>query len=140
MTGPRLRALLACGFVFAFASGSAVAQSMRASSPAPKQGALTYKQYCATCHGVAGKGDGPAARALKVRPPDLTTLARRRGGKFPDAYVASVLRNGAKIEAHGTAEMPIWGPLFLALDSSFQSEANERIASIVAYLESLQRK
>jgi mono/diheme cytochrome c family protein len=126
--------------MLAFASGFATAQSMQASSPSSKQGAQTYKQYCAVCHGKTGKGDGPSAAALKVRPLDLTRLARRHGGKFPDAYVSSVLRNGVKIGAHGTAEMPIWGPLFLALDSSFQSETNERIASLIAYLESIQRK
>lgn len=110
------------------------------SSPDPKDGAQTYKQYCAACHGSSGTGTGPAARALKVRPPDLTTLSRRHGGKFPDTYVSNVLRNGVKMDAHGTPEMPIWGSLFLALDSSFQSETNHRIASLVAYLKSIQRK
>src|SRR5277367_6830526 len=93
-----------------------------ATSPPPKSGAGTYKEYCAACHGRTGKGDGPAVSALKVRPPDLTNLARRHGGKFPNTYVAEVLRNGVVLDAHGTAEMPIWGPLFMSLDSSYQSQ------------------
>jgi mono/diheme cytochrome c family protein len=141
MIGKWLREGIVGCAMFALASALGAAQSMQSSkSPSAKQGALTYKQYCAVCHGSAGKGDGPAASALKVRPPDLTTLARRHGGKFPDAYVSSVLRNGVKMDAHGTPEMPIWGPLFLALDSSFQSETNRRIAGLAAYLKSLQTK
>jgi len=35
-------------------------------------GARLYKQHCAVCHGVAGYGDGPAARGLRPRPADLT--------------------------------------------------------------------
>jgi hypothetical protein len=107
--------------------------------PPPKSGVGTYKEFCAVCHGKTGKGDGPAASALKVRPPDLSTLARRHGGKFPDAYVSNVLRNGVAINAHGTAEMPIWGPLFLSVDSSYQSQFELRITSLTTYLKSLQK-
>ena len=103
-----------------------------------KAGAETYRQCCAVCHGKTGKGDGPAASALKVGPPDLSALARRHDGKFPNAYVSEVLRNGVNAPAHGTAEMPIWGPLFLALDSSFQSQANLRITNLINYIKSLQ--
>lgn len=110
-----------------------------ATSPPPKSGAGTYKEYCAVCHGRNGKGNGPAASALKVRPPDLTTLTRRHGGKFPDAYVANVLRNGVKVDAHGTAEMPIWGPLFMSIDSSYQSQFDLRITSLTNYIKALQK-
>lgn len=143
MARSRLRAIFECCSIFALAAGLRAGQSVQAhSSPSLrlKQGAETYQQYCAVCHGNTGKGDGPAASALKVRPPDLRTLARRHGGKFPDTYVASILRNGVKQDAHGTAEMPIWGPLFLALDSSFQSETHQRITSLIGYLNSLQTK
>jgi len=108
--------------------------------PNPSSGAETYKEYCAVCHGKSGRGDGPAAAALKVRPPDITTLARRHGGEFPSAYVAGVLRDNANISSHGNAEMPIWGPLFQGIDSSYQSQVNLRISSLVNYIKSLQRK
>ena len=81
-------------------------------STSPISGALIFKQYCAVCHGPGGKGDGPVAIALKVPPPDLTALAQRHDGKFPDDYVSNVLRNGVKAPAHGSGEMPVWGPLF----------------------------
>jgi mono/diheme cytochrome c family protein len=119
--------------------GFAAAQNRQAkTSTNLKAGAETYGQYCAVCHGKTGKGDGPAASALKVRPPDLSTLARRHDGKFPNAYLSDVLRNGVNVPAHGTADMPIWGPLFLALDSSFQSQFNVRIANLTNYIKSLQ--
>src|SRR5579863_5841414 len=62
----------------------------------PLSGAGMFKDYCAVCHGKDAKGDGPAAPALKHAPADLTTLAKRHGGKLPDSYVANVLRNGVK--------------------------------------------
>ena len=35
-----------------------------------------YLKYCASCHGLTGKGDGPVSRDLKVKVPDLTLLKR----------------------------------------------------------------
>lgn len=46
-----------------------------AQHPAPARsdnGERIYGIYCASCHGTAGRGDGPAARALTPRPADLT--------------------------------------------------------------------
>lgn len=84
-------------------------------------GAGMFKDYCAVCHGKDAKGNGPAASELKQAPANLTTLAKRHGGKFPDMYVEEVLRNGAKAPAHGDAEMPVWGPLFRTMDSDQRS-------------------
>jgi len=99
-----------------------------------------YKQYCAVCHGKFGKGDGPAASALKEAPSDLTTLANRHKAKYPDDYVASVLRFGVKAPAHGTSEMPIWGPLFSSVSGSDTSVVQLRIANVNRYLKDLQGK
>lgn len=70
-------------------------------------GAELYTQHCAVCHGSDLKGNGPFPPPYRV-PPDLTTLSRRHGGKFPEAYVSRVLRNGVTTPAHGPAEMPVW--------------------------------
>jgi mono/diheme cytochrome c family protein len=106
----------------------------------PSSGVEMYKQYCAVCHGADAKGDGPAASALKEAPPDLTTLAKRHDGKFPDDYVANVLRNGAKAPAHGSAEMPIWGPLFATMSGGDEAQVTMRISNLTKYLKSLQQK
>ncbi len=106
---------------------------------APLSGAGMFRDYCAVCHGKDAKGDGPAAPALKQAPANLTTLAKRHGGKFPDQYVEEVLRNGAKAPAHGDAEMPVWGPLFRSMDSD-PAIMYVRISSLVSYIKSLQVK
>ncbi len=41
------------------------------------RGATLYAANCAACHGPEGRGDGPAGRALSVRPTDLTAHAAR---------------------------------------------------------------
>jgi mono/diheme cytochrome c family protein len=73
---------------------------------APPAGELLYRRYCAVCHGMDGRGDGPAAAALCPRPTDLTRL---------ESTVAELMRqiDGRRtIRAHGTAEMPVWGETF----------------------------
>ena len=53
--------------------------------PAPT-GEEAYRRYCASCHGLEGKGDGPVAASLRRAPTDLTQLARRSGGRFDERY------------------------------------------------------
>jgi len=99
-----------------------------------------YTSYCAACHGPRGKGDGPAASELKTAPPDLTTLAKRNGGQFPEMRVAAMLRDRQGAPAHGSADMPVWGPLFSAVSGSNQNVINLRISNLTKYLESMQSK
>ena len=106
----------------------------------PTSGAQMFKEYCAVCHGPGGKGDGPAATALKVPPPDLTTLAQRHDGKFPDDYVANVLKSGVKTPAHGSAEMPVWGPLFEIMNRMDETQVTLRMTNLTNYLKSIQKK
>lgn len=99
-------------------------------------GAQLYAQHCAVCHGDDLKGTGPAPYPFR-EPPDLTTLTQRHGGKFPEAYVAKVLRHGAVMPAHGPAEMPIWGDEFASRQMS-ESAVTARIAALTAYIQSRQ--
>jgi hypothetical protein len=101
-------------------------------------GDMMYKQYCSACHGQDGKGSGPVASMLKVPPPDLTTLAKRHGGKFPYDYVSSVLRFGPGVSAHGSADMPTWGPIFNFLDKYNERSVQQRIKNLTGFLASLQ--
>jgi mono/diheme cytochrome c family protein len=103
-------------------------------------GAEMFKSYCAPCHGADAKGAGPASADLKTTPPDLTTLAKRHDGKFPSDYVANVLRNGIKAPAHGSSDMPVWGPLLAAVSGRDEAIVSMRISNLVRYLESLQQK
>ena len=99
-----------------------------------------YRFYCASCHGREGKGDGPVASALNRLPADLTTIAKRNGGRFPaDRVERFVSGDREPTVAHGPAEMPVWGPIFQALDP--RDALNRiRIANVVAFIESMQSK
>ena len=98
-----------------------------------------FEFYCATCHGRDGRGNGPAAAALKVPPSDLTLLARRGGGVFPRQRAEAFITSGGNVltPAHGSSDMPVWGPVFRALDPS-DAMVKIRISSVVAYIESIQ--
>ncbi|HST10883.1 MAG TPA: cytochrome c [Terriglobales bacterium] len=99
-----------------------------------------YSSYCAVCHGLDGKGAGPAASALKVPPSDLTALAAQNGGKYPSLHISSVLRGEAETPAHGSKDMPVWGPLFRHLSLGHDAEVQQRIANLNQYIDSIQKK
>jgi mono/diheme cytochrome c family protein len=101
-------------------------------------GKQMFEAYCAACHGLDGKGGGPAATALKKAPADLTVLAKNNGGKFPENSVAVTLNSGSS-PVHGSKEMPVWGPLLSSVSSS-QGEVQLRTSNIVHYIESLQER
>ena len=107
--------------------------------PSRSSGAELYKQYCAVCHGNDLKGTGPAPEPYRS-PPDLTTLARRHAGRFPDAYVMDVLRNGVVMPAHGPAQMPIWGTDSRMTNRLDATQVAVRIANLTDYIKSLQTK
>lgn len=107
----------------------------------PASGKQMYNTYCATCHGLDGKGGGPAAVALKQSPTDLTLLTRNNSGKFPDAHIYAVLKFGVETPAHGSKEMPVWGPALRSLSqgsSAAQMTETQRIVNLTSYLRSLQ--
>jgi len=103
-------------------------------------GGLLFKQYCAACHGANAKGYGPARAPLQLPAADLTTLAKRHGGKFPYEYVTGVLRFGPGTPAHGSADMPTWGPIFEYFDNHNERAVEQRIMNLCDYLASLQEK
>ena len=108
-------------------------------APRSPSGAELYKEHCAACHGNDLRGSGPAPYPFRA-PPDLTTLARRHGGKFPDAYVSKVLRNGVVLPAHGPAQMPTWGTDFRAADGLSSAEVRQRITDLTNYIKAFQVK
>ena len=106
-----------------------------------ENGRRAYAVYCASCHGQAGRGDGPVAADLKVAPADLTRLAARNGGHFPREMTYQAIDGRAPTRGHGTSEMPVWGATFQVSgsDRDQEREARERILDLLGYLESIQR-
>jgi mono/diheme cytochrome c family protein len=103
-------------------------------------GPYLYRTFCATCHGAGGNGDGPLADLLRQRPPDLTTIAERRGGAFPRAEIFAVIDGRRLVPGHGSADMPVWGDVLKRTEGSDEAIIKKRIDGLVLYLESLQRK
>jgi mono/diheme cytochrome c family protein len=136
--------ILSCGLLLVvFAAGgerTPRANTVQREMPDVAAGKRTYVEYCASCHGEDGRGMGPAASALKTSPSDLTTLTRRHDGKFPDDYVSEIARFGKPIQAHGSTDMPVWGPIFSARDNFNEMAVRRRIKDLCAYLASLQEK
>jgi mono/diheme cytochrome c family protein len=78
----------------------------------PNGGQQMYLQYCSSCHGREGKGDGPVSRDLKVKVPDLTGLAKKHKGSYPLDDVIATIDGRRLVRAHGDRAMPVWGEIF----------------------------
>ena len=134
--------LMCCGAIFYWPVSSAQDQA-----PKPEtalihsiQGPALYKAYCAACHGSGGKGDGPMAQSLKIRPTDLTRISKQSGGTFPLAKIERIISGEQAVPAgHGTREMPLWGPIFsqIAWD---QDLGRVRVDNLARYLRDIQVK
>jgi mono/diheme cytochrome c family protein len=101
-------------------------------------GSSTFKTYCAGCHGIGGKGDGPAATALTVAPADLTRIEKRHEGRFPEEAVRRTISGEHEIAAHGTRDMPIWGSALRDVEDPTSTRL--RLGNLITYLESIQER
>ena len=121
--------------------------AVRADAPlSPKDAASTFDgrelftTYCASCHGTDGGGNGPAAAAMRRKPPDLTGLAIANGGMFPWERLRRIV-DGRDVEAHGDRDMPVWGDAFKVLRDGHSEEAvRARIAAILKHVAAIQRR
>lgn len=121
-------------------SGKPQIQTVPPQATNPASGKEMYMAYCASCHGANGTGNGPAASALKVPPANLTTLAKNNGGKFPDAKVAQSIKGDPDMpSAHGSQQMPVWGPTFWQLGHN-EAQVQQRVRNLTSYVASLQQK
>jgi len=105
-------------------------------TPASDAGKM-FDTYCAVCHGKEGKGNGPAAGSLTKVPADLTKLAARNNGTFPEVKVRRYIEGLDEVAAHGTRDMPMWGDLFRSLN---RDTAAIRVEALAEYLKGMQQK
>ncbi len=130
------------GMGLGIAGGSALAQQK------PDVGKREYDANCASCHGPAGKGDGPVKPYLTKSAPDLTMLAKNNGGVMPVAKLYATIEGSREATAHGTAEMPVWGYEYRVqaaqhyMDTPYDPEVyvRTRILALIDYIYRLQAK
>jgi mono/diheme cytochrome c family protein len=132
-----------------------IAFSADASAQMIDVGQAEYQSGCASCHGVDAKGNGPVSKELKIRPADLTVLAKKNNGVFPVNAVYEIIDGRASIPSHGTREMPIWGWRFVPSEhfnlkrtddyiysspESPEPVVHSRILAVIDYLNRVQEK
>ncbi len=136
-----MRYLSAFGIGLGLVAGIAIGQEKVKKTPIGvtrvDSGSAMYLSYCASCHGAKGKGDGPAAAALRGPVPDLTLLAKHNRGEFPGQKVMMDLGRIPNSGAHGKSDMPVWGDVFRRSGQS-EATAQMRIYNLTRFVESLQ--
>ena len=125
-------------------TGLAVAALIACTPPVPAPtGASDFAELCAPCHGPGGKGDGPVAAELTVKPADLTGLSARSGGVFPMVHVMNKVW-GYSRGASVPSMMPEFAPLLdsntvlVDLGDGVQTPTPERLIDLAEYLKTLQ--
>ena len=137
-------ALAVGGVEHATANGTS-ASTLLSEGVSLELGERDFINYCAACHGVGATGDGTIGEFLTLAVPDLTELSKRNGGQFPEARITEVIDGRAEVKVHGMRDMPVWGDWFDAEAASPDIDrkareliVNDRIASLVLYLKSIQ--
>jgi mono/diheme cytochrome c family protein len=135
---------LIAGFLLAAMSGS-----LLAADKFVDVGKGEYNAACASCHGLKGLGDGPAAELMKAKAPDITLLVKGNNGVFPFDRVYQIIDGRQEIKSHGSREMPIWGTAFRRQSSLYfdsypvidpEASARSRILALTEYVYRMQNK
>lgn len=118
-------------------------------TPDAAQGERSYKIFCASCHGVDGKGQGPVASQLKNQPTDLTALSKNNNYQFDKKRLKTIIDGRSMPQSHGTSDMPVWGLWFTLQamadgtlqedDKAIEDKINTRLDDLLAYLEQIQK-
>ena len=90
----------------------------------PDEGKKLYGQFCASCHGQSGKGDGPAAAALNPKPRDHTN--KEYMSTLSDEDLLKVIKNGGASIGKSPI-MPPWGATL----------KDDQIQDVIAYVRTL---
>ena len=113
-----------------------------ADSPAHYSGRQLYEVYCSGCHGLDGHGGGSVEPFIKAHPPDLTQIAVRNGGTFPQDRVFRTIDGQFDSPPPSARHMPIWGyDLFTGEgdDETAHQQVLDMEHRIVAYVQSMQQ-
>ena len=108
-------------------------------SPAERGQAL-FIEYCQSCHGVEGRGNGPLADLLKIPPPDLTLISERANGVFPVDMLAAYIDGRSALESHGSRNMPVWGNIWTDTEGGADADqaVAEQISELIEFIRTIQ--
>lgn len=137
--------------VVAIATFPNLAEAQQKGAAKPKYidfGKMEYEAKCASCHGLKGKGDGPAARYMTQKVTDLTTLAKNHGNILPAERMFDMIVGKAQAPGpHGSREMPVWGNVYRIegqpmADERYDSESyiRGRVLMLIEYIHRIQVK
>lgn len=130
--------ILSAVFLLAFV---VVMTNCNTSEKAVATGEELFQSYCAICHGTDGAGNGPMTEHLKLPPADLTRIAARRGGNFPDEQIYQIIDGRVPVAGHGTGDMPIWGQTLKESEHlKNEKQVRQSINNLVSYLKSIQQQ
>lgn len=107
-----MQQILTLALAIALLGSASLAQADAASADV-NVGKQKYDQLCATCHGPAGAGDGPAGKALNPPARNLQTGDFKYGGTDQDLF--DVISNGAASKG-GSPLMAPWGSILSEQD------------------------
>ncbi len=96
--------------------------SLDMSAPSVAKGCSTYRTNCAPCHGLNGKGDGPAAAAMNPKPRNHCNGDYM--DKLSNEHIFNVIKMGGA--TYGYPTMPAQPQL-----------SDEEVRCLVAYIRSL---
>ena len=82
---------------WAFMSGPAPKYTGNSSPESIARGKKLFQKNCQKCHGPSGKGDGPLAKKLNIKPANLQKI----GDEITNTYILVQINNGK-------GDMPRW--------------------------------
>lgn len=105
-----------------------------------EEGRRLFRVHCQACHGKSAQGDGAMKERLDTVPADLTTLAERNHGEFPQDEVYAIIDGRREVPTHGNREMPVWGFTFQSSgpDPDQEQVVRGMVEALTRYLESIQ--
>ena len=99
-------------FVFGVVLLFSIAVGIEIEAAEAEQGKQLYIQYCGSCHGKDGRGNGSVSPYLKIAVADLTVLKKNNKGIYPLDDVMATIDGRRAVRTHGDRDMPVWGEIF----------------------------
>lgn len=75
----------------------------------PEAGKKLYEQFCLSCHGATGRGDGPTGQFLPVKPTDYAKSMPQYGDKWAEYYFKIIKEGGVAMDPPRSPLMAPWG-------------------------------